>query len=358
MGKIALFLLLLTASVSMAAETLTVTDMLGRKITVPAKAERVIPLGSSMSYVSFLKAQDTVIGIEKIDRMTFEKRPYVYANREITAVLPVVAEGGAARRPNIELIVSLKPDVIFTITADASEAELLQRKTRTPVVVLSYGYSGVNFDDIYKSLRIAGKILGRDKRAEELITYMESLQEELSSPPAVKKRAYIGAVSYKGTQGINSTEAHFLPFRLAGVENAADKIGRKGHLFIDKEFAAMMKTDLIFVDSAGFAVTAQHAAKEPAYFSRMKPFTDGSAYMILANTFYFINIDLMLANSFFIAKAAYPEKYADLDPEKKADDIIEMFTGRRLFSVVREDSGGFKRITLSGKGFSVEKPGL
>ncbi|MCD8493319.1 MAG: hypothetical protein LRY51_16255 [Geovibrio sp.] len=100
-----------------------------------------------MSYVSFLKAQDTVIGIEKIDSMTFEKRPYVYANREITAILPVVAEGGAARRPNIELIVSLKPDVIFTITADASEAELLQRKTRTPVVVLSYGYSGVNFDD-------------------------------------------------------------------------------------------------------------------------------------------------------------------------------------------------------------------
>ncbi len=53
---------------------------------------------------------------------------------------------------------------------DASQADSLQEQTGIPVVVLSYGELG-NFkaDEIYSSLRLAGKILGKEERAEEII---------------------------------------------------------------------------------------------------------------------------------------------------------------------------------------------
>ncbi|MGE4267671.1 MAG: ABC transporter substrate-binding protein [Deferribacterales bacterium] len=334
----------------------TITDMIGRKVKLPAgKIERVIPLASSMSFISFLKAQNLVVGIEKTDKMNHAKRTYVYVNKPFTDKLPIIGEGGAARRPNIEAMVALKPDIIFTITADASEADMLQRKMRVPVVVLSYGYTGVELETVYKSLRLTAQILDRKERAEQLISYVEGLKKELSYRPKTPAKAYIGAVSYKGIRGIDSTEANFLPFRLAGIDNTVDAAGRKGHIFLEKEYVVMLNPPLVFIDSAGFATASQQAAKSPELYKRLSAFKTGRAYLIPANTFYYINIDLMLSNAFFMAKTAYPEAYANLDPEKKAGEIVKAFTGQNVFGVIKNDSGGFRRILLSPDGFKTEE---
>jgi len=350
-----LTILALSVCFATANADVTITDMIGRKVKLPAKKiERIVPLASSMSFVSFLNAQNLVVGVEKTDKMNHVKRTYVYVNKPITDRLPVIGEGGASRHPNIEAMIALKPDIIFTITADASEADMLQRKLRVPVVVLSYGYTGVELETVYKSMRLTGQILGKSDRAQQLISYVEGLKKELLYRPAKPVKAYIGAVSYKGIRGIDSTEANFLPFRLAEIENAADAAGRKGHLFLEKEYVVMLNPPLVFIDSAGFATASQQALKTPELYRRLNAFKTGNAYLIPANTFYYINIDLMLSNAFFMAKAAYPEHYKTLDPEKKAGEIIKAFTGQNVFDVIKKDSGGYRRISLSPDGFKTE----
>lgn len=351
-----LTILALSVCFATAHADVTITDMIGRKVKLPAKKiERIIPLASSMSFVSFVNAQNLVVGVEKTDKMNHEKRTYVYVNKPLTDKLPVIGEGGAARNPNIEAIVALRPDIVFTITTDASEADLLQRKLRVPVVVLSYGYTGVELETVYRSLSLTGEILNKKERAQQLITYIEGLRKELSYRPAKPVNAYIGAVSYKGIRGIDSTEANFLPFRLAGLANSADAAGRKGHLFLEKEYVVMLNPPLVFIDSAGFATASQQAKKNPGLYKRLNAFKNSTAYLIPANTFYFINIDLMLSNALFMAKAAYPDQYKDLDPEKKAGEVIKAFTGQNVFDVIKKDSGGYKRISLGSDGFQTEE---
>jgi iron complex transport system substrate-binding protein len=53
----------------------------------------------------------------------------------------------------------VKPDVIFAASfLDKAQADGLQQKTRIPVVVLDYGTKLLFDENVYKSLRLIGKI--------------------------------------------------------------------------------------------------------------------------------------------------------------------------------------------------------
>ncbi len=43
--------------------------------------------------------------------------------------------------PNLETLVSIKPDIIFTSILSLEQVNLIQNKTKIPVVALSYGAS-------------------------------------------------------------------------------------------------------------------------------------------------------------------------------------------------------------------------
>lgn len=359
MGKIifilAAFLLLCVTGVN----AYEITDMLGRKVEIPdSGVNRVIPLRHSSGVVAFLQAHDKVAAVERVDIQDVEKRPYLYAAKDKFANLPVVSEGGATGKPAHELIISLKPDVVFVITPDKAEADMLQRKLRTPVVVFSYGLAEVDFEKVKQSITLAAKILGREERGSFLVSYIDELMKELDYAPEQKAKAFVGGIAYKGTRGLDSTEGDFVPFRLANVENVIDKLGRKGHMFLQKEYLALMNPPLIFVDSAGYPVIEEQSKRDIRFFQRLKAFENGNVYLMPANTYIYRNIDLMLANAFFTAKLAYPGHYADLDPEAKAGEIIEAFTGENLYHVLKEDGTGFQRIRLTEEGMVLEDAGL
>ncbi|MGD9807880.1 MAG: ABC transporter substrate-binding protein [Deferribacterales bacterium] len=336
-----------------------VTDLLGRKVNIPDEGvNRIVPLKSTSGLISFLGAQADVVGIEKVDVAYSERRPFTIASYKYYKDLPIVSEGGATGKPAHEIIVSLKPDVVFMISTDAAEADMLERKIRKPVVVLSYGTAETDFESIYESLRLAGRILGRSERADELIEYMKKLQSELWYAPDEKAKAYIGGVAYKGIRGLDSTEGEFVPFDLAHVENMADKMGRKGHMFLQKEYLSLLNPPLIFIDSAGFEVVSEQSRKEQRYYKRFKAFKEDRVYLLPPNNTFYRNIDLMLANAFFIAKAAYPEQYKELDPFAKADEIIKTFTGEALYGAMADEFGGFKKVRLTDDGLTLGDAGL
>lgn len=347
MKKIKIFILFFILSSFAFSNQIQIIDILNRKVTIKKDVKKVIALGTSLSYITYLNAQNTVLGIEAIELEYIKKRTYTYVNRNWAKDLPIVGQGGRSKRPNLEAIKILNPDVIFTITQDKKEADLLSSQLNIPVVVLGYGLNTIDFEHIYKSLEISSKILNKEKRAKELISYIKTLQTQFKDVTQQKK-AYIGAIAYKGLQGITSTQADFMPFKLAKVSNIALDIKEKGHLFINKEYLLLKNPSTIFIDYAGLQLIKEEFSKQKEYFEKIQAFKK-DCFITLPNTFYYINLDQMLANSFFIAKQLYPQKYKDLDPIKKANEIFTNFVGQPLYQMIKDDTGGFQKVELKNK---------
>ena len=311
-----------------------ITDSLARRVNVPdsGSIHRLVALGSSMAFITYLNAQTLVVGVEDLDKTALPK-PYVIRNKEQFKELPVVGKGGAVRIPDYERIIGLKPDVVFIVSTDPGEPDMLQRKLNIPVVAVSLGLP--NFDEkvFLQSIELVGKVLGREKRANELVRGIQGIAAELAWRPATGAvaQAYIGGLSYKGNQDIKSTAGCFLPFVLAGIKNEADMAGRSGHMFVNKEFLLANNPDMIFIDANGLPLIRQGMAAEPQYYARLRALKNGRAWLLLPNTSYFNNPEILYINAFYVAKAAYPDHYAELDTTAKADEIFRLFVGVSLY---------------------------
>ena len=329
-----------------------VTDVMGRVVEVPEpqNVRRVIALGSSMAFVTYLGAQDRIVGVEDIDKAVIAK-PYVLCNRERFKDLPVVGKAGAVRVPNYERIVALNPDVVFIISTDPSEPDLLQRKLRVPVIALSQGLPAFDSEIFLESILLAGNILGREERARELVAGIGDLAKRLPAPAEhAMARAYVGGLSYKGNQDIKSTTADFLPFTLAGVKNMVDGMGQSGHFFINREFLLAADPPLIFIDGNGLPLIRQALGSERGYYERLTALTSGNTWLLLPHTAYFNNPEVLYINAFFMAKAAYPQRYSSLDPEALADEIFILFNGCPLYEDMVRVTGRPGRLQLTAQG--------
>ncbi len=352
MARLAAVLLIFCAFFS--AQAKTVTDMQGRKVTVPDKVERLIALGSSMSFVTYMKAQNLAVGVEDINKRANFPKPYIYANMEMVKNLPVVGRGGPAQSYNVEAIVSLKPDVLFINSEDSTVADMLQRKLRIPVVAVSYGRGSFDLKTWMQSITLAGEVLGRQKRGAELNTYIKNIISRLNIDVPQKAQAYVGGIAYKGYQGIDSTAGDFLPFNIAKVSNLAMKAGKRSQMFVNKEFIVSLSPQLVFLDGEGLAIMQKQFRDDPQLFGKIPAFKNGKVYLLLPNTAYYVNPEVMLANAFMVAKAAYPEKYAAIDPVAEADKVFGTFVGAALYKQFEKDTGGYRKVVLKDGGLGLE----
>ncbi len=334
--------------------SLTLTDLTGRRVTIPDKPERIVCTGpGALRLIVYLGAQDRVIGIEKIERDYPGGRPYIIANPQLIK-LPVFAKGGPpGQNPiNEEKLVLLNPDLIFATYINRGAADRLQAKLKISVVVLSYGELAT-FDDaaLFKSLKIAGKILSRTKRAENIINYIKGLENDLNKrtrdiPENERPTAYIGGIGYKGSHGIDSTMAKFPTFIAINAKNPVDRIKLRGWVSIDREKLLKWDPDFIFLDEGGLKLTLKDVRRNPSFYRGLKAIREGRVYGLLPFNYYTTNIEIALANAYFAGKILYPERFKDISPEKKADEIFTFFVGKPVYREMKKDYGGYIKINL------------
>lgn len=322
-----------------------VTDAAGREVEIKKEVKRVVPLSSTLRMMTYLGISDMAVATEAIEKRDTDSRPYTFATYKKSALLPVVAEGGAGRSADLEKIVALKPDVILTSFVDKQTADSISQKSGIPVVVLSYGANGYDENSFFASLRTLGSISGKGKRAEELIGYIKSLDAKLEGYAKTTQKAYIGGVANRGQHGIGSSEADFFGFKKSGLLNVSDATGKKGHLFLDKEFVLRSNPDILFVDGGGYGNIAEEYAKEPKFFELISAVKKGRVFMSLPNVFYGPNVETMYANAFFYAKSAYG---VDMNIEKVAGEIFVKFTGKDAYPLMKARYGGYSKLLFNG----------
>lgn len=338
------FFLLSPASIQGGQES-TVIDAAGRTVRLPQRIDRVVCSGSGcLRLLTYLEAQDRIVAVDSIEKghTMFYARPYALANPQFKDY-PLFGEFRGFDHP--ELIVSLKrrPQVIFkTFAASGHDPEELQRKSGIPVVVLNYGDLGDNRKDLFNTLRLMGRIVGKERRAEEVIAFFENAVRDLARrtadiPAEQRNTCFVGGIAFKGPHGLQSTETGYPPFVFVNAANvAAQPVRHIQNTVVAKEQIVAWDPSILFVDLStiqmGDRAGALFELKTDAAYRTLGAVRTGNVYGVLPYNWYSQNLGSILADAYFIGKVLYPWRFQDVDPKAKADEIYGFLVGKEVFA--------------------------
>ncbi|KKF98069.1 iron ABC transporter substrate-binding protein [Methanosarcina mazei] len=342
----------------------TVTDGFGRTVTIPGNVESVVCSGAgSLRYLVYLQSQDLVVGVDSLEKQEaeIEGRPYALANPQLKDY-PLIGEFRGKDDP--EKVIDIGPQLVLKAgttgqapAANAAEADSLQEKTGVPVI--SFPYGSLNNEErkaeMYSSLQIMGEAVGKEERAEEVIAYIDATMEDLEKrtadiPESERKNVYVGGVSSAGAHGIISTEPAYAPFLWVNANNVAAGMGAD-HADIAKEALVDWDPEYIFIDTGTLQLGNEGAIgelKTDSSLTGLSAVKNGNVYGVIPYNFYSTNYESVLANAYFVGKVLYPDRFEDIDPEAKADEIYTFFVGKPVFSDLngQYNDTGFKQIPL------------
>ena len=328
--------------------TRILTDGAGRQVEVPENVESIVCVGvGALRYTCYVGAQKLVIGVEDYETKAGMSRLYNYVNFDQFKDLPVIGTNG---EPYTEEIISLAPDVIVMSAYASVEADDLQAKTGTPVVVVP-GSDTTLDDGAYETIRIMGQLCGMESQATELSNYLKSIQKDLDDrtkdiPDSEKPSVYVGGVSFKGHHGFEGTEAYYGPFELIHANNLANTTGQTGAFNIDLEQVLSWDPDILFVDFNGLSLINEDFAKNPQYYQALTAVQSGKVYAQISFRSSASNLETALADAYYAAWVMYPQQFADIDPVAKAGEIFEKLLGVNPYADMKEAGYEFRPIEI------------
>ncbi|ADU61907.1 MAG: iron ABC transporter substrate-binding protein [Pseudodesulfovibrio sp.] len=339
------------------AESRTITDSFGREVVIATRVTKVICSGPGcLRLLTYLQAQNLAVAVDDIEarRRSFDARPYAMANPQFKT-LPVFGEFRGHDNPELILSLDPQPQVIFkTSPTRGHDPVELQSKTGIPVVTLDYGTLGKQRPALYQSLRIMGEVLGRQERAEAVIAFMEHQITDLKKRTADiaeqdRPAAYVGGVAMSGPHGFQSTEPGYPPFAFLGVRNLAYREGLTGkdmaYANVAKEMIVQWNPQYLFLDLStlqlGDSAGGLYELRTDPAYRTLSAVREGRVYGLLPYNWYSQNFASILADAFYIGKLIYPDRFQDVDPRAKADELYAFLVGKPLFDDMNRMFGNF-----------------
>lgn len=345
----------------------TVTDLLGREVTVPEKINRVVCIGAgSLRLYTYVGDLSKLVGVEDVDKDgkdfngVLSIRPYKMVNKDLFKSLPSCGKGGPQGSADAEKILKLNPDIVFSLyTSDKAAMDDLQQKIGKPVVVLSYGKTEAFDENVKKSIALLGDILNRKERANELLSFISDTETYLSSigegiDKDEKKTVYLGCQSNYGTHGIESSSANYSIFDVSKIRNVLDENGYKGYQkSLDLEKLVKMNPQRIVLDAGGLYIlkTQLQDKDKSEILNSLSAFQNGEIYLQMPYNAYYTNLETAYADAYFDAWVQYhdiaPEKL-NFDYVEKAREIYTLFLGKDCYDdVAAHMYGGFQKLDIS-----------
>ncbi len=331
---------------------ITVTDAIGREVAIAEGADSFVCIGPGcLRLYCYVGDVAELVGVEDIDKDSIG-RPYLMANPSLSD-LTVIGAGGPNNAADAEKLLVAEPDVIFTTyNTDASAVDELQQKTGIPVVALSYGDTAVFDPNVATSIDLIGEVTGNVERAQEVNAYFDELEADLLSRTesiAADERptVYLGCQSMRGVHGIESTSGNFSLFNAIGARNVVDEAGITEYVMLDKEQILEMDPEVIFVDAGGYAILLDDYDTNPAYYEELQAVQNNKVFLQLPYNYYSTNIEVALADAYYMGTVLYPEQFSDIDPIVKFNEITQELLGADVYDeFVADYFGGFQAIDL------------
>ncbi|MBE6959026.1 MAG: hypothetical protein E7447_07760 [Ruminococcaceae bacterium] len=347
-------------------DTITVTDMVGRKVTVtPGSYKKVVCIGAgALRMYSYIGEVELLAGVEDIDNTTLAERPkmfdsvarpYVLAYGDVFNKLPSCGVGGPmAQAAEAEKILACDPDIVISEFEDADKSNALQEQLGVPVITLGAGGKGV-FDELFAgSMELLGKVFAEEEKAARLVDYVKNETAAITERIANiadedKPSVYICGLGNWGTTNHLMTAENYISFQVAGVKNVVTNLGIQGIGAIEAEKFVELgeQMDIIIMDAAAVKNIKPLYTEDPTMFDTCKAWQNGEVYLEMAYNAYYTNYEIALINTWFIAKTVYPEEFADIDLTAKTNEVTKVFLGVELAEDIfacPSSFGGYQKI--------------
>lgn len=359
----ALFLilsLLLTAACVASAETadtVTVEDILGREVTVPADVQRVVITFNIEEYLA-------VTGAEGVDKIVGYSHAYWEGRREdawttYTAAFPQLLETpdvGYNDSINVEAILALTPDVVMMsapVNYTFMETQL-ERFETAGIPVIFYDFHAQTLESHRASMILIGQVMGQAERAEEIADFYEAQMNLVydriatldgdADLPSVYMEFSLGAGTYGNSW---STRMWGALIGQCGGENIAAGLGDSNEVDVAPEQVIAANPDLIILTGSPRTdvsdnVVLGYGADENAARTALEAYKGRTGWSSLAavqnNRLCAVYHDLSrhifdFAGAQFIAKQIHPELFEDVDPVANLTAFFEAYMPVKLEGV-------------------------
>lgn len=330
-------------------ETRIVVDGLGREIEVPAKVETIVTLGNASRMATYLGLADKMITVTSGDNNDSVVMAYGYYNHDIWADLPVCSSGGYGEI-NPEVIIEASPDVILCTFEEDIVANIEEQLGRKVVAAPQ----GTLFAEDYEhALRVFGEACGVSDRAETVIAFIQECLADLDSRTSSiaddnKPTALCAAATFRGGHGIAGVYANNAVFATVNAKDVTvGYIDAQKGVEVDKEQVLEWNPDLIVLDASNLGLVENEYAEDPAFFESLNAVKNGELYQWPNSTSNYTNVEIPLVNAYYIGSVMFPEAFADVDFETKAEEIFRFFLGHDGYLSVLNSAGmGYGSVVL------------
>lgn len=264
-----------SGSSSQQADTVQITDDVGRKVTIPApsKLKKVYytsPLG--MLFVYSLDPSKMAGTAMKFSDAQLKYLP------DATKSLPYMGAMDGGGKLNLEALVSSGTQLIISANENitnttASDADTLQQQLNIPVLVLNS-----DMTKIANSYTLLGKIFGEQQKAKELSDYCKSVftnvVDKVNKIPDSKRVKVYYAEQANGLSTEPTSSSHAAALKYAGALNVAAVDAKAGSGFSPVSLEQVISWDpqviISWSDSSGGAFSSIRQNKDWAGISAVK----------------------------------------------------------------------------------------
>lgn len=330
-------------------KTQVITDILGREVEIPLQVESIVGLSSAPRFITYAGAADKLVGVSQLEQQGDPGMPHAYVNKERFASCTAVSSGGSGDTIYTEELIQLNPDVIIMKTSVAEKADELQAQLDIPVVTVD----AVSFMDpaFSQSLTLIGQIAGTEEHANQVAAAVQGWAADLDArtrdiPDEDKPAVYTGALGFSGAHGFEGTSANFPPFVAIHAKNVADETGEKGTFLVDLEKVAVWDPEYIFLNPGSMNLVNEDYAVNPDFYHNLTAVQEGKLYTMVSFNYFSTNMELAIVDAYFAGSVLYPEQFADIRFEEKAEEIFNTMLGCDYLDVLNQNGQGFGTITI------------
>ncbi len=148
-----------TGETAESAFPLTVTDALDNEVTIDDKPERIVSVIPSNTEIAFaLGLGDEIVGVSDHDNYPEEVK-----EKERIGGLEM----------NIEVIISLKPDLVLAHASSAESSQEGLQQLRDSGIDVFVVHDAQDIEGTYQSIKQIGKVTGTEEKAADIVSGMK-----------------------------------------------------------------------------------------------------------------------------------------------------------------------------------------
>lgn len=308
-----------------ASKSVTVTDFLGREVTVQTPIKTVaFTHYSTAEALKVLNAWELVVG-----RDGYTGNKLLYPNIDEIPALGEMMAGPYT--PNMEKLLELSPDLlILEVIPSPGMDDLIKKLDGIIPVVTVKTYDP---EEMFHSFDILGKLLNREDEAKTFTSWVKNIQttllDKVGELPDSEKTTIFYKTGYGSVDEIGtfSDAMTYVPARnkFAGCINIASDIPSQGGWIsaVDPEWLASKDIELLIIgdpqpngygalieDPSNLASFREQVMKLPVFAETSAVKTE-KVYM-LADEFF--GTPRHIVGFTYLAKWAHPDLFEDLDP--------------------------------------------